>query len=111
MAEDITQQPLARAVLSTLARNRGKDDPLGSLARTVLTGEAGLRAAAAHSWHGQALGDAFTESLTRQGDLTATERAEIELQARELQDADTDATAHPGHTDTVPSEAAEDAKP
>jgi hypothetical protein len=84
MTEDITQQPLARAVLANLARTRGGDDPLGSLARTVLGGEADLRAAATSSWHGQALGDAFTESLARRDDLTPTERAEIERQAREL---------------------------
>lgn len=58
------------------------------MARTVLAGEAGLRTATTHAWHGQALGDAFTESLTRRGDLTPTERANIDQQARQLRDSD-----------------------
>ncbi len=39
VTDDITREPLARAVLSKLARTRGPNDPLGSLAHTVLSGE------------------------------------------------------------------------
>ena len=87
MTDEITRQPLARAVLATLARTRGGDDPLGSLARTVLSGEATLRAAAQFSWHGLALDDAFTASLAQRDALTAAERAEWERQAHQLRDA------------------------
>ncbi|MEV4629343.1 hypothetical protein AB0J90_24085 [Micromonospora sp. NPDC049523] len=88
MTEDITQQPLARAVLARLARTRSGDDPLGSLARTVLAGDADLRTAVTHSWHGGALGEAFTEALNRRNELTPTERAQVERQAQQLRDAD-----------------------
>ncbi|RKF24673.1 hypothetical protein [Micromonospora globbae] len=87
MTDEILRQPLARAVLTTLARSRGGDDPLGSLARTVLGGEADLRAAAAFSWHGRALDDAFTASLNERDALPRDERAEWERQAQQLRDA------------------------
>jgi hypothetical protein len=87
MTDQIHRQPLARAVLKTLARSRGADDPLGSLARTVLTGEADLRTAAAFSWHGRALDDAFTTSLGERDALTRDERTEWEKQAQQLHDA------------------------
>jgi hypothetical protein len=87
MTDDIHQQPLARAVLTTLARSRGGDDPLGSLARTVLRGEADLRTAAAFSWHGRALDDAFTASLSGRDAIPQDERAEWERQAQQLREA------------------------
>ncbi|MEU4383206.1 hypothetical protein [Micromonospora echinofusca] len=87
MTEEIHRQPLARAVLTTLARIRSGDDPLGSLARTVLNGEADLRTAAAFSWHGRALDDAFTASLREREAASREERAEWERQAQQLRDA------------------------
>ncbi|SDZ46212.1 hypothetical protein SAMN05444365_11918 [Micromonospora pattaloongensis] len=87
MNEEIYRQPLARAVLTTLARSRGGDDPLGSLARTVLSGEADLRTAVAFSSHGRALDDAFTTSLNERDALTQDERIEWERQAQQLRDA------------------------
>ncbi|MGN9811373.1 hypothetical protein ACTMSW_18670 [Micromonospora sp. BQ11] len=87
MTDEIHRQPLARAVLTTLARNRGSDDPLGSLARTVLRGEADLRTAVGFSWHGRALDDAFTASLTERESLSQDERAEWEQQAQQLREA------------------------
>ena len=87
MTDEMTRQPLARAVLTTLARTRGGDDPLGSLARTVLSGEVDLHEAAQFSWHGQGLDDAFTASLAQRDALTPAERAEWERQAQQLRDA------------------------
>ncbi|WP_433393010.1 hypothetical protein [Micromonospora sp. KLBMP9576] len=87
MTDEIHRQPLARAVLTTLARSRGGDDPLGSLARTVLNGEADLRTAAAFSWHGRALDDAFTASLREREAVSREDRAEWERQAQQLRDA------------------------
>ncbi|MFC8850699.1 MULTISPECIES: hypothetical protein [unclassified Micromonospora] len=87
MTDEIHREPLARAVLTTLARSRSGDDPLGSLARTVLSGEADLRTAVGYSWHGRALGDAFTASLNERNALTRDERAEWERQAQQLRGA------------------------
>jgi len=93
MADDIVQQPLTRAVLTTLARTRGGDDPIGSLARVILTGQADLRTAVAHSWHGQALDSACSESLARKRELSADEQAELEQQTQRLRDASEDQLA------------------
>lgn len=88
MTEDITGEQIARAVLAALACSRHRDDPLGSLARTVLDGELDLRTAAANSWHGQALGDAFAAATARRDSLPASEREEYDRQAQELREAD-----------------------
>jgi hypothetical protein len=82
MADDISEEPLARALLAKLARTRGADDPLGSLARAVLGGEVDLRTAVTSSWYERALDDAFTGSLARRDGPPASERAEIDRQAR-----------------------------
>ncbi|WP_343898617.1 BTAD domain-containing putative transcriptional regulator, partial [Micromonospora gifhornensis] len=66
-----------------------------SLARTVLRGEADLRTAATHSWHGRALGDAFTASLTERATIPADQRAEWERQAQLLRDAGAALTVEP----------------
>ncbi|XVV15260.1 hypothetical protein ACQP2X_13215 [Actinoplanes sp. CA-131856] len=81
MSGGIADEPLARAVLRHLADTRGKDDAMGSLARTVLSGEAGLREAANNPWHAQGLAAAFAKS---QRDLTAEDRARYEREARRL---------------------------
>ncbi|OKJ42075.1 hypothetical protein AMK25_22380 [Micromonospora sp. TSRI0369] len=101
MTDDITRDPLARAVLATLAHSRGPDDPLGSLAHTVLSGEADLRTAASMSWHGTALHAEFAEAMARRDAMAPEERAEFERQARLLHNAgdsafpDSDGTAGP----------------
>ncbi|QGN48615.1 hypothetical protein GKC29_18470 [Micromonospora sp. WMMC415] len=88
MTDDITREPLARAVLATLARTRGPNDPLGSLARTVLGGEADLRTAVSMSWHGAALDAAFTEALAQRDTLSPEQRGEFERQAQQLRGID-----------------------
>ncbi|MEU1590552.1 hypothetical protein [Micromonospora sp. NPDC005710] len=92
MTDEIHRQPLARAILTTLAKSRAGNDPLGSLARTVLSGEADLRTAATFSWHGQALDDAFTASLNERDALTRDERIEWERQAQQLREAGAELT-------------------
>ncbi|MFE9960506.1 hypothetical protein [Micromonospora sp. NPDC005299] len=89
MTDDIARDPLARALLTTLARSRGTNDPLGSLARTVLTGDLDLRTAAAVSWHSDALQASFTEAMTRRDALSPDQRAEYERHARQLRDLHT----------------------
>jgi hypothetical protein len=84
VTDDITREPLARALLTTLARTRGPNDPLGSLAHTVLSGETDLRTAASMSWYGAALHASFAESLARHDALTPDQRAEVERQAQQL---------------------------
>ncbi|WP_199517040.1 hypothetical protein [Nucisporomicrobium flavum] len=85
MNGDITQDPLARSVLRHLAATRGKDDALGSLARTVLNGEAGLQSAANNPWHSQALAAAAQEAQQSQDRMSPEERADIDAAARKLQ--------------------------
>lgn len=87
MTDEVHRQALARAVLTTVARRRGNDDPLGSLAGTVLRRQADLRTALGVSWHGQALEDAFTTSLAERDAMSADERAEWQQQAQRLRDA------------------------
>ena len=57
------------SVLRHLAETRSKEDPLGSLARTVLTGEASLRTAAGNPWHGQGLGIAMQNAIDEQNHI------------------------------------------
>ncbi|AVT29411.1 hypothetical protein C6361_07795 [Plantactinospora sp. BC1] len=84
--DEVGQQPLARAVLAKLAATRNADDAVGSFARAVLNGDASLRTAAAHSWHGQALGPAFDQALKTLRELPADERDAIERQAQRIRD-------------------------
>ena len=55
----MTDDPVALALLRRLAELRPEPDPLHGFARTVLSGEATLRAAAGHP----AFEEAFTEAL------------------------------------------------
>ncbi|MFY1583551.1 hypothetical protein ACN267_03500 [Micromonospora sp. WMMD734] len=87
MTDEVHRQALAQAVLTTVARSRGNDDPLGSLASTVLRGEADLRTALGVSWHGRASEKAFTVSLAEREAMSADERAEWQRQAQRLRDA------------------------
>ncbi|GGQ87381.1 hypothetical protein [Couchioplanes azureus] len=84
MTGDITHDPLARSVLRHLAATRGKDDALGSLARTVLSGEASLRAAADNSWHSEALAAAAQAAQDEQSRMSPEQRADIEQAAHRL---------------------------
>lgn len=84
MKGNITQEPLARAVLAKLARTRGVNDPLGSLARAALDGEAELRTAATMSWHGAGLQASFEEAMARRGAMTQDELAEHSRQTQLL---------------------------
>jgi hypothetical protein len=84
MNGDIAEDPLARSVLSHLAKTRGKDDPLGSLARTVISGEATLRTAANNSWHSHGLAAAAQAAQDEQNRMTSEERAGYEQAARRL---------------------------
>jgi hypothetical protein len=99
MNGDIAEQPLARAVLRHLAQNRGKDDPIGSLARTVLNGEANLQTAASNPWHGQGLATSLQKAIDEQNRMNPEQRAEYERAAtrlRSAQDLEDDDTAEGG---------------
>lgn len=87
MTGDIAEQPLARAVLRHLAATRGKDDPMGSLARTVLTGEASLRTAANNPWHAQGLAAAMQKAIDEQTRMTPEQRTEYERAGQRLRPA------------------------
>ncbi|MGC4750582.1 hypothetical protein ACLQ28_33710 [Micromonospora sp. DT201] len=108
MIDEIHRQPLARAVLTTLAKSRAGNDPLGSLARTVLSGEADLRTAATFSWHGQALDDAFTASLNERDALTRDERIEWERQAQQLREAGAELSVEVEILDSLTTEGREE---
>jgi len=84
MNGDIAEQPQARAVLRYLARTRGEDDPMGSLARTVLSGQASLRTAAADPWHAEGLATAGQAARDEQSRMTPQERAQYERQGERL---------------------------
>jgi hypothetical protein len=84
MTADIAGQPLAQAVLRHLATTRSEDDPLGSLARTVISGEADLRTAATNPPYGQALASAFQESQDAYARMSPEQRHEYSQQAQRL---------------------------
>jgi len=85
MGDESTGRPLAAAVLRHLAATRGPDDPLGSLARTVISGEAGLREAAAYSWHSEGLLTALEAALRERGRMTGEQLAAYERAADGLE--------------------------
>jgi hypothetical protein len=84
MNGDIAEEPLARALLRHLATTRGSNDPLGSFARTVVNGEAGLQTAANFPWHSDALATAAAEAQQEQQQMTPEQRAEYERVAERL---------------------------
>lgn len=84
MNGDIAEDPLARAVLRHLATARGKDDPMGSLARAVVNGEATLQAAARDSWHGQGLQAAFLKAQEERSRMSSEQRDRYERDAAML---------------------------
>jgi hypothetical protein len=73
--------PLAHALLAHLAATRGPADPLGSLARTVLSGRADLRRAVTWSWHGEALMSAFAAAQRERDRMSLSDRAAHDQQA------------------------------
>jgi hypothetical protein len=81
----MSDQLLARAVLRALAIRHDATESLGSLARTVLAGEASLRGAASHSWHGEALGKAFASAIDAQARMSPSDRTKINDAGRRLQ--------------------------
>jgi hypothetical protein len=81
-----SDDPLAEALLRHLATTRGPADPLGSLSRTVLSGQANLREAVTWSWHGEALMSAYAAALRERERMSAAERAAYEQQAFRIVD-------------------------
>lgn len=96
MNGDIAEDPLARSVLRHLATTRGKDDPLGSFARTVLSGEATLRTAADNPWHSQGLAAASRAAQDEQSRMSREQRATIEQAASQLRSGSRDQAGN-GH--------------
>lgn len=84
MNGDIANEPLARALLRHMAATRGNDDPVGSLARTVLSGEATLRTAAAHPWHSEGLAASLAASRAEKDRMSPEQRAAYERDAERL---------------------------
>ena len=81
-----TDEPLANGLLRHLATTRGPGDPLGSLARSVLSGQADLRQAATWSWHGEGLASSFAAALRERDRMPAEERDAYDRQAAALEE-------------------------
>jgi hypothetical protein len=79
-----TDDPLAAGLLNHLATTRGPQDPLASMARTVLSGQANLRQAVTWSWHGEALMSAYAAALRERERMSPAERAAYDRQAAAL---------------------------
>lgn len=84
MNRDIAEEPLARALLRHMAATRGNDDPIGSLAHTVISGEATLRTAANSPWHSAGLSDALTAARAERACMTPEQRLAYERGAERL---------------------------
>jgi hypothetical protein len=82
-----TDDPLAQGLLNHLATTRGPADPLGSLSRTVLSGQADLRQAVTFSWHGEALMSAYAAALRERERMSPSERAAYDRQALMIRDS------------------------
>jgi hypothetical protein len=83
-----TDDPLAQSLLSHLATTRGPADPLGSLARGVLSGRTGLRQSVTWSWHGEALMSAFAAAQRERDRMSPAERAAYDEQAASIRIVD-----------------------
>jgi hypothetical protein len=79
-----TDDRLANSLLNHLATTRGEADPLGSLARAVLSGQADLRQAVTWSWHGEAMMSAFAAAMRERDRMSPAERAAYDQQAATL---------------------------
>ena len=84
MSGNIADEPLARAVLRHLADTRGKDDAMGSFARTVLSGRTSLRAATDNPWHAQGLAASVAKAQEERARMTPEQRAVYEQTASRL---------------------------
>jgi hypothetical protein len=84
---DPSGEPVGQAVLAQLAEVHPEDSPIGSLARTVLSGQMTLRQAASHRWHGEAIAYAAEQAVRTRGSLTDEQRAEIRRAVDRLQAA------------------------
>ncbi|HET6262467.1 MAG TPA: hypothetical protein VFG99_09550, partial [Chloroflexia bacterium] len=84
MNREIAEEPLARALLRHLAVTRSKGDPLGSLARTVVSGDSTLRAAADDPWHREGLSTSLAAAQAERSRMTTEQRAEYERDAKRL---------------------------
>jgi hypothetical protein len=67
-----------------MAATRSKDDPMGSLARTVLSGEAALRTAAANPWHSDGLATSLANAQAERDRMTPDQRLAYERDAERL---------------------------
>jgi hypothetical protein len=92
MNGDIAEDPLARALLRHLATTRGKDDPMGSLARTVLSGEATLRTAATNPWHSDGLTTSLAAAQAERARMSPEQRLAYERDADRLRRHTTEQT-------------------
>ena len=79
-----TDDRLANSLLNHLATTRGAADPLGSLARSVLSGQSSLREAVTWSWHGEAMMSAFAAAMRERDRMSPAERAAYDQQAATL---------------------------
>jgi hypothetical protein len=77
-------------VLRHAAASRSGDDPVGSFARTVLSGEATLQGAAANPWHSQGLAGALEKAQRERDQMTPQQRAVYDEAAQRLRAADND---------------------
>jgi len=84
MKHAIENDPLVRSLLRHVAASQREDDPMSSLARSVLSRETTLRAAASDPYHGEGLASAFEAALRERANLTAEQHAEYERQAEQL---------------------------
>ena len=80
--------PLAASLLNHLATTRGPADPLGSLAREVLSGRSSLRRSVTWSWHGEGLMAAFAAALRERERMSPAERAAYDQQAASIHPVD-----------------------
>ena len=81
---DLSGDPIARGVLARLADMYPPEVPLGSFARTVMSGEMTLLEAASHRWHGDALAVAVAEATDTRRGLSEEQNVEIQRAAERL---------------------------
>lgn len=86
MDENLRRDSLARALFQHLSEKHDKNDPLGSLARTVLNGEANLYEAAQFSWHADGLAKAIATSLEGLEKISAEQCAAFNREATQYRE-------------------------
>lgn len=80
--------PLGRAVLDALARVRGKDDPLGGMAQSILDGEVSPRDAANSEVYAEALTEVLRTDIPEALRRAAVDANSIAEQTRKLAEAE-----------------------